>query len=337
MAFSGALVPQANNLSVLVECLHRVLAGHTTDSALIPPGYDRRQGRYYRLASQDLGLLRLAGPNQAELTQLGTRLLEGSREDRVVMLRHLIVRQNPFLALVVQRLEEAHDGWSMRDLTQFIAQETELTGSTPGRRASTVKRWLIDTGLAYEENGRLYRSQASLTIDAAETPPEDHILSGAQDLLEADVPEVPRELPPNVVARMVDTARTERANAAHEALRLRVANNASRAGYRVRPGGYIDICVVKPGRVVIFEVKSATETNYISQVRAAVAQLYEYRYVQRLPDAELCLAIETPPSPEHSWIVDYLIRDRGIYLLYMEDGLLTEPDGQAEQMSDFTG
>ncbi len=44
--------------------------------------------------------------------------------------------------------------------------------------------------------------------------------------------------------------------------------------------------------------------------------LYEYRYLQNLPDANLVMVIERELPEQIRWMQDYLENDRGIYLVW---------------------
>src|SRR5476651_572350 len=59
------------------------------------------------------------------------------------------------------------------------------------------------------------------------------------------------------------------------------------------------------------------------QARAAVAQLYEYRYRHKYPGASLWLVFSMKPSTD--WLVEYLAGDRGINVLWVESGQLAGP------------
>jgi hypothetical protein len=73
----------------------------------------------------------------------------------------------------------------------------------------------------------------------------------------------------------------------------------------------------------IFEIKSITPDNERSQCRHALSQLYEYRYLHSLPDASLWLVLSRPP--QSTWLVDYLMNDRGVEVLWVADERLDGP------------
>ena len=66
----------------------------------------------------------------------------------------------------------------------------------------------------------------------------------------------------------------------------------------------------------IFEVKSTTTKNVRSQIRRGISQLYEYRYLQNIPDANLVLVLENPLNDDLGWYQSYLIDDREIYFMW---------------------
>ena len=70
----------------------------------------------------------------------------------------------------------------------------------------------------------------------------------------------------------------------------------------------------------LFEMKSTTDGNVHGQVRRAISQLYEYRYLQDAPSAKLVIVIENPPPQEKKWIVDYVVNDRKLLIAWDGDG-----------------
>jgi hypothetical protein len=73
----------------------------------------------------------------------------------------------------------------------------------------------------------------------------------------------------------------------------------------------------------IFEVKSITDANERQQIRHAVSQLYEYRFLHSLFNASLWMVFSAGPASR--WLVDYLLHDRGFRLAWVENGELVGP------------
>ena len=63
-------------------------------------------------------------------------------------------------------------------------------------------------------------------------------------------------------------------------------------------------------------MKSITTRNARSQVRKGLSQLYEYQYLQNLPNSNLVLVIEAPIPTSSSWMIDYLETSRNINLIW---------------------
>jgi len=101
-------------------------------------------------------------------------------------------------------------------------------------------------------------------------------------------------------------------------------------GHLVERSDHIDAFSRLRSGPAIFEAKSIHPDNELAQVRSALSQLYEYRYRSGETDASLWIALSRPP--QQRWLIDYLERDRGIHLIWLEGdrfagpsaGLLTE-------------
>ena len=82
-------------------------------------------------------------------------------------------------------------------------------------------------------------------------------------------------------------------------------------------------------------MKSTTAANAHSQVRKAISQLYEYRYIQQAPNARL-VVIENPVPKNKRWLIDYVVDDRQLLIAWDGDRQQTSiaPIGSGEN-SDF--
>jgi len=93
---------------------------------------------------------------------------------------------------------------------------------------------------------------------------------------------------------------------------------------------HIDLFAQIPGNgKYLFEVKSISDDNLLSQTRKGVSQLYEYRYRYQDQigyDVSLCLVLPKRPE-EIDWLEDYLCKDRQIGIIWFgEEGKLNFPD-----------
>lgn len=83
---------------------------------------------------------------------------------------------------------------------------------------------------------------------------------------------------------------------------------------------FIDLWTEVNGTTVLYEMKSifisSDKNNTVSQIRKAVAQLYEYRYRIEQPTAKLCIITN---SIIPNWLGKYLVNDRKIAYQWTTD------------------
>jgi hypothetical protein len=106
----------------------------------------------------------------------------------------------------------------------------------------------------------------------------------------------------------------DRANKTHSLILEKLATELFKRGYIPEKSIMIDLFCRREGGSIVFEAKSVTIKNWLSQIRKGVSQLYEYRFIYNIPGAQLCLVLShKPPEP---WVIDYVQRDRGIHLCW---------------------
>jgi hypothetical protein len=118
---------------------------------------------------------------------------------------------------------------------------------------------------------------------------------------------------------LIDDAARERAEDSHRMLTNLVAARIRTAGSIPKSNQFVDLSAAMPGGFYLFEMKSTTDKNVHGQIRRAISQLYEYRYLQDLPEAKLVVVIENPPPQEKRWIIDYVVKDRNILIAWDGD------------------
>jgi hypothetical protein len=149
---------------------------------------------------------------------------------------------------------------------------------------------------------------------AAATPPPaaPARASAAEPMREArpfrDEPPVPPSAPsgelpdPEIVA-----AKREQANRDHHAIvgALNTLLTAVGCADVSEIPGAIDLWASRPdGSRTIFEAKTISATNEVSQTRAAFAQLHEYRMEYGAPEDELCVVVNRPLSVRRQKLLD---------------------------------
>lgn len=136
------------------------------------------------------------------------------------------------------------------------------------------------------------------------------------------VPHVIKAGPSSRIAAIVDPVALERANAAHQALEQLVADAAIASGLQPRCTVNVDMLLETEHGHVLLEMKSCTQRNYHGQIRRAISQLLEYRFIYREglgEDATLAIVAETAPPQSKFWLIDYL-SSLGIILMWRKRG-----------------
>ncbi len=137
----------------------------------------------------------------------------------------------------------------------------------------------------------------------------------------------------NDIQVLVDAKSKERANESHAMLTKLVAAKVRAAGAIPKRNALVDLAAEVGQSDYLFEMKSTTDKNPRSQVRRAIAQLYEYRYLQKLPTAQMVVVIERPLPAELNWMVDYVVNDRKLLIAWDGDGrTLHFPDSIRERL-----
>jgi len=109
----------------------------------------------------------------------------------------------------------------------------------------------------------------------------------------------------------------EQANNEHVRTLEVLSEHLRRCGKQVSSSRLIDAFAVLAAGPAIFEVKSITESNEREQVRHAISQLYEYRYLHQETEATLWLVFSREPFS--LWLIDYLIKDRDVRVIWSDE------------------
>jgi hypothetical protein len=317
-------LPQADSLPDVLRTVEAVGKGLQSFQEIAEYiGKVDRQGRYYRLAAELLGFI-VNHQNNATLTEAGHRYLEASDFEKAKLVSQAVLH-----TAVVQRLlpflQSHPQGISREQLEQFVSIVTEPdVGSTMvGRRITTILNWLRETQIISE-------SQRIIQL-----MPLHSLINEPIGFIRLDEPLLARPNPLDfktyeVVQRrtrdaqktinvIVDQVKIERANQAHQHLIHLLFERLKRIGSIPTFNPLIDLAVNLGDVNYLFEMKSNAEGNTRSQIRRGISQLYEYRYLQDLPDAKLLLVLEKPLPKRYRWMLEYLETDRQIYLLWDGD------------------
>jgi hypothetical protein len=137
--------PQANDLNKVIDLVGMVGNGlHSKQEFASAFEFDDRQGDYYANAARYLGFLEKSRDAYV-LSDIGRTLLNtmAPSERTLILIKQLSKR--PVFRQAIQLLADRElnvENIQESELASIIEANTELSGTTPARRASTVKNWL---------------------------------------------------------------------------------------------------------------------------------------------------------------------------------------------------
>ena len=126
-------------------------------------GLDSRQASYYRAAGEGFGLVKNEEGTYA-LTEKGKWFVTHSPKERNDYIAETLLKSIVFNKIAELTRVRGQDGVGDSDVARIIAENTNLTGSTLIRRASSVRsyfKWLAGaTGSVVVEGRRIYSREA---------------------------------------------------------------------------------------------------------------------------------------------------------------------------------
>lgn len=184
-------IPQADSLSRLRQTLSAIESGnhHKEDIArnierISGESFEPRQADYYATAGWLLGFLhkerrseKVTGRGRWGITRLGQTYLSTYESGNYATADRVLSNQIRSIEIVRRIIAELQNQGSLSrdDLIDIIARESELGGSTVGRRARSVVNWMTelseinngsgDQYLSYSESNELSIKQVSMDTD----------------------------------------------------------------------------------------------------------------------------------------------------------------------------
>lgn len=126
----------------------------------------------------------------------------------------------------------------------------------------------------------------------------------------------------------VTRIKRQRSNLQHKILMSYLDEHLRLLGATPLENEHIDMYADVPNRgSYLFEVKSLSPENLLSQTRKGLSQLYEYRYryLQDISkEVTLCLVFPSQPK-EIDWLEDYLCNDRDLAIMWFDNNSLCFP------------
>lgn len=314
-------IPQADNLDDVIKTVACVAQGGETfqDIAKAIDKVDR-QGRYYRKATEILGFIESAGRNQSVVTNLGKEFLASTQDVQNSILFNAVFNARLFQRLIPYFELNNANGVSKDQIIKFILQVSDISpNDTPERRVSSVVSWLEKLEIINKSDNKYFLSSKKVNQEVKIlefTDIREPILPRSNDLREYETVNLRMAKAHEDIIIYQNSAAIDRADNAHRKLVNLVAERIKKSGSIPRFNKLIDLATKNEANDYIFEMKSITEANAKSQIRSGLSQLYEYRYLQNLPDAKLVLVIEKPLPEKNNWMNEYLENDRDIFLLW---------------------
>ncbi len=336
MRIQSSDIPQADRIESVIFATIAIANGANTDILIANqvPGIegDSRQGRYYRRAAEILGFI-TNERNNARITPKGREIANNPLLTNPVLLSS-ILNLNLYQKLL-PFIELNQDGLTRQQIVNYLQSIAEegIGRTMIPRRISTILAWIRTLGII-EQVGEHFRI-ANAIIHALPVfdlnDIDQPILPATGTLQEYNTVERRISNANDIITVYKDQARLERANNAHRQLVNLVADRIRNANAIPKSNQFIDLATSLDGDY-IFEMKSTNDGNVKSQIRKGISQLYEYRYLENKPDANLILVIENPLGNAETWMLDYIENDRNIHLVWDGNNNLYGTPNTREQL-----
>lgn len=337
MKISSYEIPQADVLEEVIKTVICISEGGQTYQDIAGfIGKVERQGRYYRKAAEILEFIETPVKNRSVLTTLGVQFIKSG-----ATLTNPLLLQQILSARVFQRIIsflELHTttGLTKDDIVNFLISVADISSDTMApRRFSSVVSWLETLGIIIRLGSKFYLTSVSITkhIPILEFSNVDEpLLPRSSNLQEYQTVEMRTTKANEMIVTYKTLAASERADNAHRHLVNLVADKVREKGFIPKYNHIIDLATKVESSDYIFEMKSITETNSKSQVRTGLSQLYEYSYLQNLPNATLVLVIERELPQNGQWMIDYLENNRGVQIIWDGDDQLYGTEKSIEKL-----
>ncbi|MDA2912906.1 endonuclease NucS [Acidobacteriia bacterium AH_259_A11_L15] len=132
-------IPQANSLSKVGDIVALTDAGMHGNKALSSHlQIDPREVEYYRHAARIVGLL--SPEKKPSVTPIGARYLAAKTPNQKLAVLSEAVRDSPIFKALLEHSTDPE--LNKGSIINFLKENTTLTGTTVGRRASTLVAWL---------------------------------------------------------------------------------------------------------------------------------------------------------------------------------------------------
>jgi hypothetical protein len=219
---------------------------------------------------------------------------------------------------------ELDDGW-LSDAMRVVAQHERAAAQRRAMVNDPIDFLIVSGwhGLANATKEELLDLTGSIITDTE--PLEDEAIArpSASESRTWNRP-APQHSSRLSTSTIINLVAHERASSAHHQLEQLTDAAARSQGYTPLYNDQIDMHFSTPYGHVLAEMKSCHRGNLHSQVRRGVSQLLEYQFIYRErlgKDVVPILIIETQPTREHRWLIEYT-ESIGILLAWKDENRL---------------
>lgn len=320
MTIETADFPQADRLEQVGQAALAIAKGSRADKEIetfIGLDSGGRQGRYYRLSAEILGLIQNQH-NNAALTPLGEEFATlSSASARMDFLARCLV-DTPVFREALRYIHKYNP--SDNQLKLWFRNFYPGSENTANRRFHTFINYLRDSGLLQKSQSRY---QIQKYVGAVVTQTSDSAQKLSYRKMTQSSPTQAISDSNSMIRIDVDVQKRERANQIHWQLLDSKSKFLDNRNLKPYANEHIDLYTEIKGDVILYEMKSVNPeaSNLLSQIRKAVSQLYEYRYIFKEPKAKLCIVTNHGIAKKDDWLLSYLAKDRAIAYEWTDDFL----------------
>jgi len=310
--------PQADRLEQVGKVALAIAQGKRADGEIesfIGLNSSGRQGRYYRLAAEVLGLVSNQ-QNHAVLTPSGIEFTTlNSSKARMDFLARCLIETPVFQEALRYIHQHKPNDEQLRIWFRSFYPGSE---NTADRRFHTFISYLRDADLLqYSATNNKLKKYVGSVIK--QKTPSSQGLAGRK--LKHAAPDPTTIESKGIISVDVDMQKRERANQIHWKLVDAKATFLNARGLEPYENEHIDLYADENGDIIIYEMKSVNpeNTNLLSQIRKSISQLYEYRYIYKEPNARLSVVTNHRITKSDKWLLGYLAKDRIIAYEWTDD------------------
>lgn len=135
----------------------------------------------------------------------------------------------------------------------------------------------------------------------------------------------------------IDAICTEKSIIRQDEAYIQIVNSITQkliaAGSSPLSNASIDLATNYVYEPYLFEIRLINEENAMQSIRDGINNLYEQKYVQNVPLANMVLVTQRALPISLQWLVDFLESDRHLFLIWLESGEITASRRTKQKLS----